>query len=191
MCPGSRSPQRKAAACNSKTNDQKLMELGRNMCYDNARSSLIHSFWHLTSTMRDIFCIFFQFKLSALNALAHELDFLYGGTTRSSLSFKMMGLMPRSRQQKRGSAQVCAPLGHSLIHCCDRQQPFTPTTRCLESRQQLWRLLRCVRSLRVDYHAGRFGAPQAGGCKWQNILIDTLSSLCFVVVVCGACINCV
>jgi len=35
--------------------------------------------------------------------------------SRSPSSFKVMGLISRSQQQKSGRAQVCAPLGHGLI----------------------------------------------------------------------------
>jgi len=35
--------------------------------------------------------------------------------SRLSSSFKVMGLISRSQQPKSGRAQVCAPLGHSLI----------------------------------------------------------------------------
>jgi len=106
----------KAVACNSK----KLVGIywgliGRNICYDSARSnSELLTFWLWPW---DILSYFSNSSSSfeCLKLAASLLVWRYIFRISRLPSFRAMGLISRSRFQNSCSAQVCAPLGHSLI----------------------------------------------------------------------------
>jgi len=78
---------------------------------------VIRSFWCLTLTFYLLYFCIFQFKLLRFECLKWATSFSVWGyafrISKSPLSFKVTALM--SRLQNSSRAQVCAPLGHSLI----------------------------------------------------------------------------
>jgi len=66
------------------------------ICYDNAQSNSEL----MTFTLRRIHIFWIQASLSVWRYI-----------------FTISGLILRSLSQNSGSAQICAPLGHSLIYC--------------------------------------------------------------------------
>jgi len=55
----------------------------------------------------------------------------------SPSSFKVMGLISRSQQQKIGCAQVCAPLGHSLRDVSVMGEQHTVEYTCVHEHSDL------------------------------------------------------
>jgi len=113
--------------------------------------------WPLT--LRAVF-VFFQPRLYLHNATSFSARAYIFRISRSRFSFRVIGQRSRSQQQKIDHAQVCTPIGHSLILILVYQIHTDRTMECVKwveiikmERKRIYRKQLCTVTQNVTFHA--------------------------------------